>query len=91
MNMNTLLNKPYVNEVTLTGQNPPLKCCKCLEFLAHFLNGLDLSIEEIWGLKIKGLQICLPSNSDNDSAPVQLKQGPSGSTRAGARSGGRFF
>ena len=22
-----LLNKPYVNEVTLTGQNPPLKCC----------------------------------------------------------------
>ena len=22
-----LLNKPYVNEVTLTGQNPPLNCC----------------------------------------------------------------
>ena len=22
-----LLNKPYVNEVTLTGQNPPLKYC----------------------------------------------------------------
>ena len=22
-----LLNKPYVNEVTLTGQNPSLKCC----------------------------------------------------------------
>ena len=22
-----LLNKPYVNEVTLRGQNPPLKCC----------------------------------------------------------------
>ena len=22
-----LLNNPYVNEVTLRGQNPPLKCC----------------------------------------------------------------
>ena len=22
-----LVNKPYENEVTLTGQNPPLKCC----------------------------------------------------------------
>ena len=22
-----LLNKPYENEVTLTWQNPPLKCC----------------------------------------------------------------
>ena len=22
-----LLNKPYVNEVTLRGQKPPLKCC----------------------------------------------------------------
>ena len=22
-----LLNKPYVNEVILTEQNPPLKCC----------------------------------------------------------------
>ena len=31
-----LLNKPYENEVTLTGQNPPLKCCQPLELLAHF-------------------------------------------------------
>ena len=23
----TVTNKPYVNEVTLTGQKPPLKCC----------------------------------------------------------------
>ena len=28
-----LLNKPYVNEVTLTGQNSPLKCCQPLESL----------------------------------------------------------
>ena len=27
MNMIPLLNKPYVNEVTLRGQNPTLKCC----------------------------------------------------------------
>ena len=26
-----LLNKPYENEVTLTGQNPPSKCCQHLE------------------------------------------------------------
>ena len=26
-----LLNKPYENEVILTGQNPPLKCCQHLE------------------------------------------------------------
>ena len=26
-----LLNKPYENEVTLTGQKPPLKCCQPLE------------------------------------------------------------
>ena len=31
-----LLNKPYENEVTLTGQNPPLKCCKLLELLTNF-------------------------------------------------------
>ena len=27
MNMDHILNKSYVNEVTLTGQNLPLKCC----------------------------------------------------------------
>ena len=26
-----LLNKPYENEVTLTGQKPPLKCCQYVE------------------------------------------------------------
>ena len=35
-----LLNKPYVNEVTLTGQNPPLKYCQLLELLTHFDEGL---------------------------------------------------
>ena len=35
-----LLNKPYVNEVTLRGQNPPLKCCYPLDFLYTFLNVL---------------------------------------------------
>ena len=35
-----LLNKPYVNEVTLTGQNPSLKCYQPLELLTAFKNGL---------------------------------------------------
>ena len=30
-----LLNKPYENEVALTGQNPPLKCCQLLELLTQ--------------------------------------------------------
>ena len=45
-----LLNKPYVNEVTLSKQNPALKCCQSLELLTHFLKGLDLSMLKIWGL-----------------------------------------
>ena len=46
----SLVNKHYQNEVTLTGQNPPLKCCQPLESLAHLITGLDLSMIEIWGL-----------------------------------------
>ena len=30
-----LLIKLYENEVTLTGQNPPLKCCQHLEIQKH--------------------------------------------------------
>ena len=30
-----LLNKPYENEVTLKGQNTPLKCCQPLELLLY--------------------------------------------------------
>ena len=45
-----LLNKPYENEVTLTGQNPPLKCCQPLELLTHFERGLDFIILKIFGL-----------------------------------------
>ena len=35
-----LLNKPYENEVTLTGQNPPLKWCQPLEILTHLIMGM---------------------------------------------------
>ena len=45
-----LVNKHYQNEVTLTGQSPPLKCCQPLKILTHFITGLDLSMIEIWGL-----------------------------------------
>ena len=36
-----LLNKPYENEVTLTGQNPPLKCYQPLELFTQLKRGLD--------------------------------------------------
>ena len=39
-----LLNKPYKNAVTLTGQNLPLKCYKPLETLTHFIKDLHLSM-----------------------------------------------
>ena len=39
-----LLNKPYENEVTLTGQNPPLKCCQHLELLTQLKRGIDLKM-----------------------------------------------
>ena len=45
-----LLNKPYVNEVTLTGQNPPLKYCQPLELLTQLEKDIDLSMLKIWGL-----------------------------------------
>ena len=45
-----LLNKPYENEVTLTGQNPPFNYCLHFELFTAFLRELDLSMLEIWGL-----------------------------------------
>ena len=45
-----LVNKHYQNDVTLTGYNPPLKCCQPLEILAQPKMGLDLLMMKIWGL-----------------------------------------
>ena len=45
-----LLNKPYWNEVTLTGQNPALKCCQYVETWHALRKGLDLSMLKILGL-----------------------------------------
>ena len=42
-----LENKQYENEVTLTGQNPPLKCCQPFENLTHLTMDLDLLMLEI--------------------------------------------
>ena len=80
-----LLNKPCVNGVSLRVQNPPLKCCKPLDFLCAFLKGLDLLMLKIWSLLVKGLQSYRPSNFKNDSTPDVLKCGPSGVSGAGAR------
>ena len=38
-----LVNKHYENNVILTGQNLPLKCCQPLENLTQFM-GLDLLV-----------------------------------------------
>ena len=45
-----LENKCYQNEVTLTGQKSPLRCCKPLEILTQFITGLDLSMLEVKNL-----------------------------------------
>ena len=37
-----LLNKPYENEVTSTGQNAPLKCCQLLGLLTQLKREIDL-------------------------------------------------
>ena len=79
-----LLNKPYENEVTLRGQKSPLKCCQYFGFQCPFFKGLDISMLKIWGLWVKGLQSCHPSNFENDSTPVRVKPGPNGSSGAGA-------
>ena len=80
----SLVNNHYQNVVTLTGQSPPLKCYQPFEILTQFITGLDLLMIEIWGLWVKGLQSCWPSNFENGSTPVQLESGPIGLTRAGA-------
>ena len=40
-----LLNQSYEYEVTLTGQNPPLKYCQSLDLLCTSLKGLDFFSE----------------------------------------------
>ena len=45
-----LLNKPYENEVTLIGQNPPSKCYQPLELFTQLKRGLDLLTLKILGL-----------------------------------------
>ena len=45
-----LLNKPYENEVFLTGQNPPLEYCQHLEIQYTFRKRVDLLMLNILGL-----------------------------------------
>ena len=71
-----LLNKPYVNEVTLTGQNPLLKYCWPLELLTKFKKVMDLSMLKIWSLSVKGMQSYWTSNSENDLTLGDLESGP---------------
>ena len=84
LSMVRLLNKPYVNGVYLTGQNLPLKCYKPLKIFTQFEKDSDLSMLQIWGLQVKGLQNYRPSNFESALTPVPLELGPTGSSVAGA-------
>ena len=84
-----LLNKPYVNEVTLRGQKPPLKCCQPLNFYCTFLKGLDLLMKKIWGLQVIGLQSYQSSNFENDLP--RYNSNPGRLVRVGPGLGSRFF
>ena len=44
-----LLSKPYENEVTLTGQNPPLKYCQHLEIPYTVSESVDLLMHKNFG------------------------------------------
>ena len=57
---------PYVNEVTLREQKPPLKCCQPFDLLTQLKRELDLLMLKIWRLQVKGLQNYRPSNFEND-------------------------
>ena len=45
-----LLNTPYENEVTLTGQNPPLRCYQHLEIQYTVRKRVDLLMLKILDL-----------------------------------------
>ena len=62
-----LINKPNVNEVISRWQNPSFKDWQPFKLLTYFKRGLDLSIQVIKGLKVKGLQSYHLSNFENDS------------------------
>ena len=78
-----LFDKPYVNEVTLTEQNLPLKCCQPLEILPHFTKGLNLLLLNIWGLNVKGLQSCQLSKLEVSRKSLPPGPSPSRSSRPG--------
>ena len=69
-----LLNKPYVNEVNLTGQKPPLKYCQYLEiqcavrkksrsFDAKNFGSVDQRAAKLLAVKVRGLKkkVCRPA------------------------------
>ena len=51
-----LITNPYVNEVTLRRQKPPLKCYYSLDFWCAFLKGLDLEVSRSKGCKVTSHQ-----------------------------------
>ena len=52
-----LLDKPYENEVTLTVQNPPLKCCQHIEIRYTVRKRVDLFMLKFWVCRSKGCKV----------------------------------
>ena len=51
------IETPYVKEVTLSEQLPPLKCCLPHELLTQFKKGLDISLLKIGVCRSKGYKV----------------------------------
>ena len=78
-----ITTQPYVNEVTLRGQNLLLKCYQHLELLTVFYKGLDFSMLKIWGLLVKGLQSYQLSKLEVTRKSLPTGPGPSRTSRPG--------
>ena len=81
--MDHLHNKPYVNEVTLTGQNPPLYAASLLHFVTVFTGFRSFNAQFLGSVGKRDAKFW-PLNFENDSTPGKLKSGLTGLSGAGA-------
>ena len=89
------IETPYVKEVTLSEQLPPLKCCLPHELLTQFKKGLDISLLKIGVCRSKGCKVtsCQSWRSQEKvcrPAPAPLKPVGPGLTLTGVKSFSKF-
>ena len=70
MNMEPLLNKPYTNEVTLTGQNPHLTLFPMAHFPTYSLWGWVINVSVI---ALKLMKICRNKTSQVSQKPTKTE------------------